>query len=465
MALSPIRTPEKPDILPPLRLRGEIVAVAVPVAVGACTGVGGQFAIGVLLGHLSGDALYVRGLLIPVGFLFVALQEGLEVVTQVGTARYRGRGEQDALGRLFTRLCGAGLVCFAAVACLVALAAPLLASMMHVPRGTAGDFVAVLRWTALINVLGVPVNVGAAMLRGGGRARQSAAVTLTSTVVQVGAVWLLGLREGLGIYSLPWAGAAALVCAAVLSGGFLLRSGLTRVAPPSDSPRGPGPRPAGPPVAVRSLLFGIGFPVAATYVMLSATNLVTEWILAPFGTATVAGYGSATLVQSIALVPAVALGTATAVTANQHWAAGDLRALPAALRAGVRIALGGYALIAVLGFLSAGPLARLMVSDPRVAAETAAFLRIVGPSFLSLGVMLFLLTFLEQVGAGLIAAGWNLCYFSLTLGLGGSLARSWGDPHTLYIVWAGGSVLGVLVMLPVTRHRIDRRPATGPEAP
>jgi Na+-driven multidrug efflux pump len=455
---------ERPEVLP-TRLRREITAVAVPVAVGAVGWVGGQSVVGALLGHLPGDALYVRGLLIPVGFLFVALQEALEVATQVGTARCQGRGEQDGLRGLFLRLCGAGWACFAVVGVLVALGAPTLAGMLRVPTGTVGDFVAVVRWTALVNVLGVPVNVATAMLRGGARAKGAAAVTFTVILVQIAGVWLLGLRGGWGVFSLPWAAGASMACGLALGCGLLLRSGLLR--PPEDAAR-PEPDPAdpgaadragGPPVAVRALLLGIGLPIAATYVMLSATNLVTEWILTPFGPAAVAGYGAAILVQSVAVVPALALGTATAVTANRRWAAGDVLALPAALRVGLRIAVAGYAAIALLCLLSAGTLARLMVSDPRTAVETAAFLRIVGPSFLGLGVVLFLLTFLEQIGSGFVATAVNLCYFSLTLGVGGSLARAWGQPHALYTVWAAANLLGVAAVLPLTLYRVRRQVA------
>jgi Na+-driven multidrug efflux pump len=457
---------------PPHPIRAEIVSVAVPVAVGAVVWVGGQFVVGALLGHLPGDALYVRGLIIPVGFLFVALQEALEVVTQIGTARCLGRGERTALRGLFGRLCGAGWAAFAVVAVAVALAAPELAALMRVPAAAAGDFVAVLRWTALINVLGVPVNVATAMLRGGGQPRGAAALTFTVTVLQIAGVWLLGLRGGLGVFSLPWSAAAAGACGLALGLGLLLRSGALRRDPAAaasaaqtGAPAGTG-TPAGtgsggPPVAVRSLLVGIGLPIAATYVMLSVSNLVTEWILTPFGTATVAGYGAAISVQSVAVVPALALGTATAVTANRRWAGGDVTALPAALRTGLRIAVGGYVLIALLCLPAAGTLGRLMTSDPATADRAATFLRIVGPSFLGLGVVLFLLTFLEQIGGGMLAASSNLCYFTLTLAVGGSLARAWGDPQALYGVWAAANVLGVAGVLPLTLHRVRRVTARG----
>ncbi|WP_037602309.1 MATE family efflux transporter [Streptacidiphilus rugosus] len=445
---------------PPVPIRAEIVSVAVPVAVGAVVWVGGQFVVGALLGHLPGDALYVRGLLIPVGFLFVALQEALEVVTQIGTARCRGRGELAALRGLFGRLCLAGWAAFAVVAVAVALAAPTLAALMHVPAGAAGDFVAVLRWTALVNVFGVPVNVATAMLRGGGRPRGAAALTFTVTVLQIAGVWLLGLRGGLGVFSLPWSAAASGACGLALGVGLLLRSGALRRAPAEPPPPAVAvaveAERGGPPVAVRSLLVGIGLPIAATYVMLSLSNLVTEWILTPFGTATVAGYGAAISVQSVAVVPALALGTATAVTANRRWAGGEVTALPAALRTGLRIAVAGYLFIALLCLPAAGTLARLMTSDPETAARAATFLRIVGPSFLGLGVVLFLLTFLEQIGGGLLAASSNLCYFTLTLAVGGSLARAWGDPQALYGVWAAANVLGVAGVLPLTLHRVRR---------
>ncbi|MEY9870942.1 Na+-driven multidrug efflux pump [Streptacidiphilus sp. MAP12-33] len=423
-------------------IRKEIADVANPVAFGAVVWVGGQSVVAALLGHLGGDALYVRGLLVPVGLLFVALQEALEVVTQVGTARCLGRGDVTALRGLCLRLGGVGLVGCGAVGVAVSLAAPALAALLHVPPGAADDFVAVLSWTALVTALGVPVNVATAMLRGGGRPRAGAALTFVVVCVQIAGVWLFGVHGGLGVFSLPWATGTSVACGAVL-GAVLLRGGV-RVPGGAES--------GGPPVDARALVLGVGLPIAATYVMLSASNFVVEWILTPFGARTVAGYGAAVTVQSVAVVPALALGTAAAVTANRRWSA-----LRAAHRAGLRIALGAYALIALTALLAAEPIGHAMASDGAVAAEVTAFLRIMGPSFLGFGLVLFQLTFLEQTGSGRLAATVNLCYFATTLTVGGLLARTLGDPHALYVVWAAANVLGVPLVTLLTSRRTGSR--------
>jgi Na+-driven multidrug efflux pump len=433
-------------------IRKEITAVAVPVAFGAVVWVGGQSVVAALLGHLGGDALYVRGLLIPAGLLFIALQEALEVVTQVGAARCLGRDDPAALRGLFVRLNAVGLACCGVVAVVVASAAPAVASLLHVPSGATGDFVAVLRWNALVTVLGVPVNVTTALLRGGGRPRGAAALTFLVVCVQIAGVWLFGLRGGLGAFSLPWATGTAVLFGVSLGAALLWRSRLLGAEHRAASP---GAR-TGPPVDVRALVLGIGLPIAATFVMLSLNNLVVEWILTPFGARTVAGYGAAVTVQSVAIVPALALGTATAVTANRRWSAGDASALRAAHRAGMRIAVGVYVVVAVLTLLVAGPLARAMASDAVVGAEVSAFLHIVGPSYLGLGVLLFQLTFLEQIGAGRLAATVNLCSFSVTLAVGGVAARALHAPHALYLVWAVANLLGVAVVTVLTLRRVGR---------
>ncbi|MBE9940801.1 hypothetical protein G8C60_16885, partial [Cellulosimicrobium cellulans] len=128
-------------------LRRRVLRLAGPICAALVVGALAQLVVAALLGHMGDDALYVRSLFIPVTFLVLAVQEGLDVSTQVGFARLRGaRGRDDVPSSATTALLGrfvaAGGAVLGAVALLVVLAAPALATVLSVPGPLVAEFVA-----------------------------------------------------------------------------------------------------------------------------------------------------------------------------------------------------------------------------------------------------------------------------------------------------------------------------------
>ncbi|MBD5785596.1 MATE family efflux transporter [Cellulosimicrobium terreum] len=459
----------------PGELRRSVVRLAGPVCLALVVGALAQLAVAALLGHMGDDALYVRSLYIPVAFLVLALQEGLDVSTQVGFARLRGSGGRVRPARSLLVLGVAGTALLVVVALAVLLVAPALAGLLDVPAERARDFVTFTRWMALTSVLSVPTVVAAAALRGWGRTTPSALLSLLAAGVQVGGVWLVGLVGGTGVMSVPVSAALSAVVAGGAALVLLRRHGLlqsptvrlTTVRTPTErrttlhlsTPRLPASlvRPGDGVVDARALLLGIGLPVGLSYLLLTVTNLVTVWVVGPWGTDVVAGYGAAATVQTLLVVPAIGFAAATSVVMNQQWGGGLLRLLPVTLRAATVVVAGMYVAIGLLALLAAPAVARLMAADPAVTEQTTLYLRIVGPSLAGTGIVLFLITVLEQLGYGRTAVLLNVVYFATSLGVGGVLARSGGGPVALYWTIAAVNAVALAVVLPIAVRLVRRR--------
>lgn len=582
-AATPVATASpRPEALPPVApppsagptvgaLRRRVVRLAAPICAALVVGALAQLVIAALLGHMGDDALYVRSLFIPVTFLVLAVQEGLDVSTQVGFARLhgsRGRGEgsdaedgggagagedggaavvpTSATAALLGRFVAAGAAVLGGVALLVVLAAPALADVLSVPAPLVAEFVAFARWTVVASVLSVPTAVAAAALRGWARTGASATVALLVAGLQVLVVWLVGLVGGFGVLAVPVAITGSTLVGACVAWALLVRArllprpghvpGLRRVlalrhhpapqrvaawwrrvlralpagswttptppppptqssaapasvaapsapvdavpsAPPGAAPSDPlsippaaePTMPAVPPegagderVDVRGLLLGVGLPVGLSYLLLTVTNLVMVWVLGPSGTDVVAGFGGAATVQTLVIVPAIGLAAAVSIVMNQQWGAGELRLLPRTLRAGTVVVAGVYVVVGALVLLTAPFVAGRLSADPDVAAQAALYLRVVGPSYAGVGLVLFLLTLLEQLGYGRVAVTLNVLYHAVSLGVGGVLARAGGGPAALYATIAVTNVVGLVVMLPVAVRLVRRRATAEP---
>jgi Na+-driven multidrug efflux pump len=215
-------------------------------------------------------------------------------------------------------------------------------------------------------------------------------------------------------------------------------------------------------IDVRGLLLGVGLPVGLSYLLLTVTNLVMVWVLGPSGTDVVAGFGGAATVQTLVIVPAIGLAAAVSIVMNQQWGAGELGLLPRTLRAGTVVVAGVYVVVGALVLLTAPLVAGQLSADPDVAAQAALYLRVVGPSYAGVGLVLFLLTLLEQLGYGRVAVTLNVLYHAGSLGIGGTLARAGGGPTALYTTIAVTNVVGLVVMLPVAVRLVRRRATEEP---
>jgi Na+-driven multidrug efflux pump len=429
---------------PPDDLGPRVRRLAVPIFLGVVTGLGAQFAISALLGHMGGHALYVRALFIPISFVFLALEEGIEISSQVVSARLKGA---DATARPpIVRLGAIALGCFAVLALAVSLLAPQMADQLNVSDDSRHTFVLFARLVAASFVLAVLNSVVAGTLRGWGLARSAASITIAVASTQVLGVWLLGYHTDLGVYAVPVSVAAASVITLAAGLYLLARAHMLK----SEGP------PAEPLSATAHVLFTVGVPVAIAYLLISGMNYTSLWVLSDFGSDAVAGYGGAQAIQVLCLSPAIALGSAVAITMNQSLGAGEAHLLRPIVLVGVRFALGVYALLGIAALLLAGPLGDLMSPDAGTSDYTTEYLTIVGPSWLAFGILNMITMTLQQVRSGYITIASDILYLGGVNVCGGLIARAVGEPEAYFAALATGNVVIGGLLLLAAWHRYGR---------
>lgn len=413
----------------------EGIGTAVPVVVIA------------LIGWMGDDALYVRSLFMPVVFAFIAVQISIAVTTQVAVALSAGR-QYDSAAASAWWLARVGFAATAVVSAIFVFAAPLLADLLSVRPDVREQFEWFVRWVALAQTTGIGPVVCAAVLRGAERPRSAAALLLTAGGLEVAGVVALGLPNtaGWGLWSVPVAIAASGVLATA-GGCLLIRSvGLWR----RDRPIGGR--------GESTLLKQVGIPVGAAYGVIFGSNFALTWVVSVFGAATVAGFAVAYTLQTLIIVPGMAIGSATAIVVNQCRGRGETDRFRQVVHAGLTITGVLYALIAVVCWAGREWIALAIAQDPAAASETAAFLTLVAPTYLFLGVVLASLSVLEQTGAGVLAVILNATYFGLICVIGGYFARSAGEATPLYQTMALFNLLGGVVVMAVLWHvrRLER---------
>ncbi|MFC7545966.1 MATE family efflux transporter [Plantactinospora sp. GCM10030261] len=435
-------------------VRRAIVRLAVPMAFAEVVGLLVLVGVVALMGRMGDEALYVRALYLPIGHLFIAVYVAFGFSNQVAAAISRGRGRPEDVAPIamsFVRMWGV-----AAVVLVVAtlLAAPLLADAFSVPDASRADFMTFLRWMAVAELLQVASILCSSSLRGFGHAGAGAAVVLAGAAVQFGGVALLGLAGGMGALSVPLSIAVGAAVGALLGVWLMRRHGLIR--PGTDLTRW---RP-------ESLghIRAVGLPVATTQLILFGANFGLLWVLGDFGPRVIAGFSSAVTLQFLVLMPAIVLGSATAIVLNQQRGAGHLDWMPATMRNGLAITVGVYLLVSVVMWAGSDLFGRMMTPSPSIADQTALYLSTVGLTYVLMGPVLTSLTVMEQIGSGLLAVVLNLVYFAAIVLIGAIVVAAVAEPVALYRTIAWCNLAGVVVVLAGLHavRRASRQPAPAP---
>jgi Na+-driven multidrug efflux pump len=425
--------------------RRRIVALAVPMSVAQLFAVVIPLVIVGMMGWMGDQALHVRSLYMPLASLFFAVQLAFDVTNQSVAARRTGAGERD-MGAAMTSMAvlwaAAGLL----LAVAVSLSAPGLADLMGAGAGSRDAFVTFLRLMSLANLTLAWPTLCASTLRGAGRAGSAAVIMLVGNVVEVAALGALGFGTGLGTVAMP----AGTALNGIITGAFgmvmVRRAGLLR---------GRGWRPG-----TLGALLRTGVPVSLTNTAMFGMSFAFVTTLKPFGPEVVSGFATASTMQSLVIMPGVVLGSAAAIVMNQRLGADPGSGQAPVLRAALRVTLTTYAVLVPVLWLLRVPIGHLTTGNPRIAAQTAHYFEIVGPSYLVLGLVLTALMALQQVGGGLVAVTATLVYVGGSIGAGSYVSHDATGPTPLYTaicaVNASG-VLAVAVALAYLRGRDRRR--------
>ena len=354
------------------------------------------------LGRLGPEALYIRSIFTPVGFIVLAVAEGLVITAQVvaGTAAREGR-RAGALWSAPTFLAvGAALLMTLAVG-FAAASGPLL-SALAVPAAQRHTVTAFVTTVCLASALALVPGVVGAVVRGVGRTWTAAALGGCYTVLAMAAMPVMHRLTGTDAQSVPLGELVAAVVTGAAALAILPRTGIELPRPRLDR-------------QALQLVLVIALPIAATFLSLSLVTFGYLRVLRNAGSAEVTGFSLGQMATQFFLVPAQAIGSAAAIAANLH--AHPDRTVPgrAGLAALLRLILPAYLVTSAVIFLARHPIAALFAAAPRINRSMVDYLSWSGPALVLFGGTFAMLTFLEQTGRAREAFVLNIAYFAVLL--------------------------------------------------
>ncbi|GAB3671813.1 MATE family efflux transporter [Salinisphaera aquimarina] len=199
----------------------------------------------------------------------------------------------------------------------------------------------------------------------------------------------------------------------------------------------------------------IALPAAATNMVNPIAVAVVTAVVAWYGPAAVAGFGVATRIEAISVVPLLALTAGLAPFIGQNWGASDAERVRAAMRIGAFFCLVWGLGVALLLFVLAPHIVALFNAQPATASAAVTYLRIVPPTFAAYGVLICVNAAFNAVGRPMIA---TLIMLGRTFGLFVPLAALGGWLFGLWAVFAAAALANLV--LGITAYVIAQRRLT-----
>jgi putative MATE family efflux protein len=150
--------------------------------------------------------------------------------------------------------------------------------------------------------------------------------------------------------------------------------------------------------------FSIGFPASIEQSMRALGLTLMTFLIAGFGTTTVASYGAGSNVLQIVMIPAMGLSMSISTLAGQNIGAGNIQRAARVARLGSTLGFSILTLIGIIVYFTAPQLVRFFVpEDAAVIRGGAVFLRIMCLSWGFIGLQLSLTGVLRASGNMIVA--------------------------------------------------------------
>jgi putative MATE family efflux protein len=403
------------------------------------------------VGRLGSHALAGVSLSFPMVMLMTTLSAGAYGGgVASGVARALGAGRADDAARLAgTALTLSAVLGLATTAVLLLLGRTIYAAL----GATGAALEAAVLYSGILFLGAVPFwlfNAAASILRGGGNAAYPATAGAVGGVLTLAVSPLVifgaGPLSGFGI-----AGAAG----TVVVYNVVMAAVLLRAAWGARSSARPTVLSLVPRWRYAAEILRVSGPSAASTLLTNLTFVLLTGLVAPFGTAAIAGYGAGGRLEYLLIPMVFGVGSALVPLVAASDGAGDFARVRQLTRAGAALGAGSCGLVGAVAALCPGAWMGLFTSDPVVSTVGASYLVRVGPAYTFLGLGLAL--YFAAQGRGrttqpLLATLTRL----LVAGVLGFVALGvfdWGL-NALFILMAGGLVLYGLVMVAVMHREV-----------
>lgn len=376
-----------------------LLQLAVPIILANILQTGYQLTDAFWVGRLGAAAVAAISVSFPVTFLVIALGSGLAMAGATLSSQYMGAGRQDMVNHVAAQTMLMVVVTSVILGALGYVLAPYLLALLGVAPEVRTNALGFMRVSFVGVIFVFTYAMFQALMRGVGQTRVPliivAATVLLNFVLDPLFIFGWGPVPGFGVMG---AAVATLVTQALAAAAGIViflrgRHGIQLTW------RGFLPDPA----YLRRAFF-LGIPGSLELSTRALGLMIMSFLVASFGTLTIAAYGVGSNILQIVTVPVMGLSMAVSTLVGQNIGAGQV---DRAAQAAVLGATVGFVLLSLIGgiawFCAPWLIAFFIPDDPDVIREGAHFLRIMCLAWGGIGIQLCIVSAFRASGNMLMA--------------------------------------------------------------
>jgi MATE family, multidrug efflux pump len=213
-----------------------------------------------------------------------------------------------------------------------------------------------------------------------------------------------------------------------------------------------------PQIKIWSSMLRIGVPAGAEFILLFFYIIIVYVIIRNFGPAAQAGFGVGARVMQALFLPVVALSFAVSPVVGQNFGARQADRVRHSIKSGLGIAASMMLVLALITWLTPGPMIRFFSKDPDVISFGSDYLRIVAFNFVAAGIVFTSSSMFQGLGntvPPLLSSVSRLVLFALPALL---LSRTPGfDIKLVWYLSVGSQLLQAGMNLLLLRRELHRK--------
>lgn len=371
-----------------------LLTLAIPIVVANVLQSAYQLIDAFWVGRLGGAAVAAVSISFPVMFLMIALGMGLAMAGSTLTAQYRGAGNDS----MVSHVAGQTLNMVAALSIVLSvlgyMGTPALLRLMGVAPDVYRDALGFMRVSFVALLFNFTFFVFQSIMRGVGRPTLPVWIVLATVILNFALdplfIFGWGPVPAYGVMGAALATLFTQVVAAV-AGMIVLRLGRHGIHVKR--------RDFIPDFAYMKRAFYLGAPASVEQSARALGLMVLTFLIASFGTQTMAAYGVGSNIIQVVIIPAFGLSMAISTLVGQNIGAGNIERAARIGRLGAQLSFAILTGIGVVVFLFAPSFAAFFVpGDPGVIAAGAYFLRVMALAWGFMGLQLALTGVLRASG-------------------------------------------------------------------
>ena len=376
-----------------------LITLAIPIILGNILQTGYQLTDAFWVGRLGASAVAAISVSFPVTFLVIALGSGLAMAGATLAAQYMGAGRQDMVNHVAAQTMLMVLISSAVFGAVGYVLAPFLLKLLGVAPDVYAGALGFMRVSFVGIVFVFTYAMFQSLMRGVGQTRIPLIIVAGTVVLNFALdplfIFGWGPLPGQGVIGAAYATLATQALATAIGMAVFLRGrhGIQlqwRAFRPD------------PPYLKRA--FFLGLPGSVELSTRALGLMVMSFLVASFGTLTIAAYGVGSNVLQVVTIPVMGMSMAVSTLVGQNIGAGNIERAARVTRLGTLLSFAILSVTGLLAWLWAPWLVRFFIpDDAAVIAAGAHFIRIMCLAWGGIGIQLCIVAAFRASGNMLIA--------------------------------------------------------------